>query len=71
MKSLTMPRRAKMVVVMASKYSVSLAAIWSGAMRSDSVVKPRRSEKRMETRRRSPARLAGLRSTRVAMSGLT
>ena len=43
MKSLTMPRRTKMAEVMASKYSVRRAAICSGAMRSDSVVKPRRS----------------------------
>ena len=71
MKSLTMPRRAKIVAVMASKYSVSRAAICSGGMRSDSVVKPRRSLKRMDTWRRSPASSAGLRSTRAATSGLT
>jgi len=70
-KSLIVPRERKIAAIMASKYSLSSAAIRSGGVVSDSVVKPRRSEKRTEMSRRSPRRLGASASTCATTSLLT
>ena len=62
-KSLIMPRCLKMASVMASKYSLRWAAMSAGCIRSDIVVKPRRSENRIDTSRYSPCRLGASSST--------